>query len=212
MEVYGTKPERFTKEWWGYFWYYYKWHTAFCAFVAIIVLISCVQCATRTEYDLNITYVSEYGLDTERENRLIELAQKNVQDVTENGKNEVFVLNFYMGENRDFTMLQAYNTKLVLEPSYTESYVFIMTKKYAEEMAKYEFLEKTEVWAGDKANDGYTVSIAECDALSEIGIDAKGEELYVGVVKIREKESKSELERERYKNGVAFAQYLINQG
>ncbi len=212
MEVYGTKPKRFTKEWWGYFWYYYKWHTAFSAFVAVIVLISCVQCATQIKYDLNITYVSEYGLDTDRETALAELAAKNITDVTGNKKNEVFVLTFNMQEDRDFMVIQAYNTKLALEPDYTESYVFIMTEKYAEQMAMFDFLEKTDVWAGDKANDGYTVSLADCGALSEIGIDAKGQDLYVGVVKMREKESESELERERYKNGVAFAQYLINQG
>ena len=42
-EKYGVVPKRFTREWWDYFWMYYKWHTIAIAFVIIAVTVTIVQ-------------------------------------------------------------------------------------------------------------------------------------------------------------------------
>lgn len=211
MEVYGTKPKRFTKEWWGYFWDYYKWHTIGGAFVAFLIITSCVQCITQTKYDLQIDYISEYGILSEHKDALKVLAEENVEDATGNGKNEVFVLSLNMSQANDPQMMQAMQTKLMVEMGYSEGYAFIMTKQYADLMTEQGVLEPTSIWAGECANDGSVISLADCTALSQIGIDAAKQDLYIGITKLREKEKEDELEVKRYENGVRFAQCLINQ-
>ena len=57
MERYGTIPKRFTKEWWDYFWYYYKWRVIFILVAVIFLAITCTQCAMRIDYDMKISYV-----------------------------------------------------------------------------------------------------------------------------------------------------------
>ena len=52
MEKYGTIPPKFTKEWWEYFWDYYKVHTI-CTVAAIVIIVSTiVQCANSPEYEV----------------------------------------------------------------------------------------------------------------------------------------------------------------
>ncbi len=211
MEVYGVKPKMFTKEWWGYFWYYYKWHTLGGAFAAFLIITSCVQCATQTKYDLQIDFISEYGLLQETEDALTAIVAENIEDVTQNGVNEAFVLSLNMGETQDVQMMQAMQTKLMIEMGYSEGYVFIMTKQYADMITENEVLEKTEVWAGDKANDGYVISLANNKALANIGIDAAGQDLYIGVLKMKDDQKEEELACARYQNGIKFAQYLVSQ-
>ncbi len=211
MEVYGIKPKRFTKEWWGYFWDYYKWHTIGGGFVAFLVITSCVQCITQTKYDLQVDYISEYGILSEHEDALRALAEEKIEDVTGNGKNEVSILSLNMSQANDPQMMQAMQTKFVIEMGYSEGYAFILTKQYADLMTEQGVLEPTSAWAGEYANDGCVISLSGCTALSEIGIDASEQDLYIGIHKVREKEKEDELEVKRYENGVRFAQYLINQ-
>lgn len=211
MEVYGTKPKRFTKEWWGYFWDYYKWHTIGGAFAGFLIITSCVQCATQTKYDLQIDYISEYGLTQESEAALTELASQATQDITGNGKTEVFVMNLNMMQTQDVQMTQAMQTKLMVEMGYSEGYAFIMTKQYADLMAEQGVLMPTSEWAGEYKNDGYVVSLAGCSALSNIGIDAAGNDLYIGITALRDKEIEDELKVARHENSIRFAQYLISQ-
>lgn len=211
MEVYGVKPKKFTKEWWGYFWYYYKLHTLGGAFAAFLIIVTCVQCATQTKYDLQIDFISEYGLMTEREQALEELACANIEDVTENGKTEAFVMNLDMSNTQDAQMVQAMQTKLMLEMGFSEGYVFILTKQYADMMVEQGALEPASVWTEEYSGDGYTVSLAGCTALADLGIDAEAQELYIGVNSLREKNREDELEIARHENGIRFARYLISR-
>ena len=53
-EKYGVKPKIFTKEWWPYFWKYYKWHTIAILFVGGLAITWIVQCSRNVEPDLGI--------------------------------------------------------------------------------------------------------------------------------------------------------------
>lgn len=209
MEVYGTKPKRFTKEWWGYFWYYYKWHTLAVVFASFLIIYSSVQCAMQPKYDLHIDYISEFGLTEESEKALTELMCANIDDINGNDKIDAFVLNLNMNESADVQMTQAMQAKLMLEMGYSDSYVFIMTKKYADMFTENDVLKPVSEWLGTDA-DGMTVSLADSDALADIGIDAKGQDLYVGVRPLRDKDDKPE-DAAEYENGVKFAKYLIDR-
>ena len=65
-EVYGVKPKKFTKEWWPYYWMYYKWHTIIIGFFSITTIISAVQCAMKEHYDLNVVYAGSGYYESER--------------------------------------------------------------------------------------------------------------------------------------------------
>lgn len=212
MEVYGTKPKRFTKEWWGYFWDYYKWHTIGGAFAAVLIGVTFVQCATQTNYDLQVDFIAEYGLQSEEQEALVALAESAAEDITENGKTEAFVLALNMVETQDMQMTQAMQTKLMIEMGYSDGYTFIMSKKYADMLTEYEVLQPTSEWAGEYANDGVVISLADCRKLSEIGIETSGDrELYIGIAPLKENDIGDEEKIARYENGVRFAKSLIEQ-
>ena len=211
MEVYGVKPKKFTKEWWGYFWYYYKWHTAGVLFAMFLIVTTLVQCVTQTKYDLQVDYITENYIISEQEEKLTQIIEANIDDVTQNGKAEAFLMTFNMAENNDPQMTQALTTKLFVELGYSDGYVFIVSKKYADMVLEHGIMEDTSVWAGDLANDSGVISLAGCKVLSDIGIDAEEQDLYIGVLKMREDKKEDELEIAKYENGKKFAQFLINQ-
>lgn len=95
-EKYGTVPPRWTKEWWEYFWYYYKWRVIIIAFAVICVAFTSVQCAMKEKYDLNITYAGHKIYTEEAIESLRDGVKEYIDDVDGNGKKSVFFqqLNF----------------------------------------------------------------------------------------------------------------------
>lgn len=95
-EHYGVKPKIFTREWWPYYWMYYKWHTIIIGFFAVCTVSFIVQCATKIKYDLNVVYAGEYYFDSEITGKLAEEIAKVSLDADGNGEVNVFVeqLNF----------------------------------------------------------------------------------------------------------------------
>lgn len=210
MEVYGVKPKKFTKAWWGYFWEYYKWHTIGLLFASILIINTVAQCVTQVKYDLQIDFITEHGIIPEQEEMLVELIEENIEDATGNGEIDAFVLSLNMTEG-DPQMVQALSTKLFVELGYSESYVFIMSKKYADMISEHEIFENTDTWAGDMANGGQVISLKDCKLLPEMWFDMSVQDLYIGVLKVREENKDNEIELKKYENGKKFAQFLINQ-
>lgn len=211
MEVYGTKPKRFTKEWWQYFWDYYKIHTITAIIVLIVIITTISECAHRIDYDLQIDYISENPLFGEVSDNLVALIEDNIDDVTGNGKSEAYIVNLDMGDRNDPQYTQAMFTKYSVEMGYTESFVFLVSKEYADQLSEAEVFEKAESWTSAPSYNGYCVSLENCSALSEIGVDTS--DLYVGVVKMRERDKESEREKNLPKqaNGIKFAKFLVNK-
>lgn len=211
MEVYGTKPKKFTKAWWEYFWCYYKIHVFAVLFAVLVIGITAVQCATRPSYDLQIDFVSQFGVLPEYESMLTEMAGKVITDADGNGKVEPYVLTLDMrdGDVVVSEQNQAYNTKFAIEQAYPSAYVFIVSEKYAKVSAENGIMENSDVWASELGAGSDVVSLAGSAALSEIGIDAEAAELYVGVVALSEENADDEVERARYENGVRFARHLL---
>lgn len=211
MEVYGVKPEKFTKAWWEYFWDYYKIHVFVVAFAMLLIVVTAVQCATRPSYDLQIDFASQFGVLPEYEENLKNLAAGVIQDADGDEKIEPTVLTFDLRDGgvavAEYTM--AMNTKFAVEQAYPEAYVFIVSEKYAKVSDDNGIMEDSSVWASEIENEGGMVSLAGSAALSEIGIDAAAAELFVGVVALTEEKKADETECRRYENGVRFARYLL---
>ena len=206
MEVYGEKPQKFTAKWWGYVWDYYKWHIVCVIFIIFTVATTLQQCATRPNYDLQITTVTEQELVLSQTEAIRAEAESIVADATGNGINEVYIMPIWMNDQSDPQMMQANYAKFAVEMSMPEAYVFIMSKVFADRVAESELMEPASVWAGG-SKDEYLVSLAGNEKLTALGSDT--EDLYLGVVKLFEEKQDDELEKARYENGVLFARHLL---
>ena len=208
MEVYGTKPPRFTKEWWGYFWDYYKWHTI-GGIIAIIVAISSIsECAHQINYDLQVDYITENGISLEQEDSIRELIEKNIDDVTENGKKEAMLTYIDLGHEDDAQLHEAMQTKFMIEAGYSEGYVFIVTKKYADYFKDSGIFMDAAKWTDKESYDGYFVSLKDSKLLQSTGLDT--EDLYAAVLITRSSNAKDKLHDKKQENGIKFASRLIN--
>ena len=210
MEVYGTKPKKFTKDWWGYFWYYYKWHTIGFGVALFVIVYTCVDCALQTKYDLQADIITETPVLEQQKEAFTEMMSANITDASGNGQVDTFVLGLSTGGEMDPQAIQAIQTKLMLEPQYSESYIFVLSKKYADMFTEYGCWEKSSTWTDAQPEaDGCMVSLAGCSVLEDIGIDTQ--DLYIAVRTIRDKETDDEYKKAQHENAVKFAQYLISQ-
>ena len=210
MEVYGEKPKRFTKEWWEYFWDYYKWHTIAAIVVLVVIISTVTECATRVHYDLQLDYISDQAMSTEAQEALAALMEENIDDVTQNGKTEAYVLYLDMGERNDPQYVQAMQTKYAIEMGNTESFVFLISKDYADLLTEGEILVKAEDWCDAPSYNGYFVDLKDCTVLKDIGVNT--DDLYVCIINIREKnEEKREKRLLEQENGIKFARFLIGE-
>ena len=212
MEVYGVKPKKFTKEWWPYFWEYYKWHTIVGAVLLVILISSLVECANRTDYDLQADIITENKVSSESIDSLTALIQDNIDDITGNGKNEAYVTYLDMGESSDPQFVQAMQTKYMVEIGYGESYIFLVSKEYADRLIDTEVFEVSTSWTDKASYKGYCISLEGNKLLEDAGFDTS--DLYIGIVKLRENDRKSEREKNITKqaNAIRFAQYLVSKG
>lgn len=206
MEVYGEKPQKFTAKWWGYVWDYYKWHIVCVLFIIFTLVTTLHQCATRPNYDLKITAVTEQNLVLGQTDAITEMANNIISDATGNGVVEAFCMPICMNDQSDAQTIQAGYAKFTVEVSMPEAYVFIMSKVFADRIEEGGLLESTDVWADGNA-DEYLVSLNGNEKLSALGIDTK--ELYLGVVKLFDDKKEDEVEKARYENGVLFARHLL---
>lgn len=211
MEVYGTKPKLFTKAWWGYFWYYYKWYTIGIAIALFVIVYACVDCSKQTRYDLTTDYISNNAVTMEQENDIKALMKNVISDANGDGTVDVNLSNLSMGGLMDAQMIQAKQAKITIEPQFSEAFVFILSREYALTYSEYDSWEQSSMWTDKQPEeDGGMVSLAGNAVLENIGIDTK--DLYITVRKLREEESESEYRKAQHENAVKFAQYLLNQG
>ena len=211
MEVYGTKPKRFTKDWWEYFWDYYKLHTIAAVFVLIALISTISECAHKINYDLQVDLISENPVSSAGLEALTPFIEDNIDDVTANGKTQAYLNYIYMGEENDPQYMQAMYTKFSVEMGYTEAFVFLVSKKYADTLIDAGAFEPATNWCSVQAYRDCCVSLEGCEYLHNIGINT--DDLYLGIIKMRERDKESEREKNKPKqeNGIKFAKFLISE-
>ena len=90
MEKYGTVPPKFTKEWWSYFWMYYKWHTIGITFAALAIIVTLVQCATSIKYDTSITFAQPVAYETGQLDTISNDLSEIADDITGDNEKHIF--------------------------------------------------------------------------------------------------------------------------
>lgn len=189
-EVYGVKPKIFTKEWWPYFWMYYKWHTVGAFFVALCIIVTAVQCVNREKYDVTVTYAGTAYMTEESVDKLeIELS-KLTEDIDGDGENKAFVQQLNMASGQANAELNyALQTKHDISLGETTSHLFIYDKEQGETMISVrEHAEETYTpiteWYGEDFEDAEVlmsqnniplgISLKGSKLLEECGIDGDG--------------------------------------
>lgn len=209
-EKYGTVPDKWTKEWWDYFWYYYKWRVILIAFAVLCVVFTVAQCAMREKYDLTVTYAGHMMYSEEEINRLTAGISEYIDDVDGNGEKSVFFqqLNFMdtMGsEEYDY----ASQSKLDMEFHNEQSFLFLYDGKELENMLGRDYAEELYVpvseWAQGSA-DGleYAVSLKDSAFLAENNIYS--DDLYLVVRRNYKDDKKNVL---AWESSVRIANNLI---
>ena len=124
-EVYGVKPKKFTKEWWPYFWLYYKWHTIVIVLAVIAIIYTIVEMSTQTKYDLKMIY---YGYaccdDTAWQDLKAEL-EPGINDIDDNSEKNIDM--FPLTLSTDDSMPQLDSATYV---KYTTSYSEDLSQLY----------------------------------------------------------------------------------
>lgn len=190
-EVYGEKPKKFTKEWWPYFWLYYKWHTVAVLFVMMLVAIGISDCARKEKYDLRLTYLGRTYYDIQLWDETEKLLEEDIKDADGNGEKNIGMTDLVIAEGNEYGE-QNYASYLKHDISFSEdlSYVYIYDSKELERAltdgvaagcyAKASDWLNTDV-SDDKLiyTDGtaYAVSLRDSKVLKKAGVNC--EELYV---------------------------------
>lgn len=218
MERYGTIPKRFTKEWWSYFWYYYKWHVLGTLFALFFIVFTCVQCATRPKYDTMVTYAGSKVYDDAALNALASLAGQDFPDIDGNGKVLVGVQQMNFSNNASTAEYDyAIQTKLDLTLQDGETLLYLYDKATAELMLGREYADQIYAplsqWCANPkqgeqlmiGTEGYAISLSGSKLLEENQI--YHEDLYLVV---RTPKDQNEKTLAAYNASIAFANKLVS--
>lgn len=132
-EKYGVVPPKFTKEWWEYFWDYYKLFVISGIIVVLLVLITISQCSSAPKYDMKVTYAGYRQYSEEDVQKTESIISEFAGDTNEDGEVSVGLTPLVFSnsvENSEYNYAMV--TKLTLTFSDHFSFLFIMDKEYAE--------------------------------------------------------------------------------
>lgn len=217
MEKYGTIPPKFTKDWWSHYWTYYKFHFLAGLFIAFSVGSLIHSCVTQIDYDLKIQYAA-YGLSPKEEivTKLEEKLTDLSEDVTANEKVEVYagIISGLSEESPESIQYEsAILTKFMAEIQTAENHIYIVDKSFADRLIDYECLRPVNEWADKfEESDLYSnvlLSLSNNETFANMGFNT--ENLYIGVLALREKLKADEEYMSKYENAVNVAKQLIKE-
>lgn len=142
-EKYGEVPPRFTKAWWDYFWYYYKWRVIGIVLAIFCLIFTLYQCAARPKYDMHISYVGHKFYTEEKLDLLADCLCEYIDDVDGNGEKSILgqQINFSDkngNEEYDF----ASQTKLDVEMQEDCSFIFLYDKAMLDSMLNRDYADQ----------------------------------------------------------------------
>lgn len=217
-EVYGVKPKKFTKEWWPYFWMYYKWHTVIAVIAVFGIALGIYQKATEIKYDLNLTYMAQnivIGKNGEQE--LIKALEPKMSDANGDGEAHLYINQINItGDEAQAYLDVDLRTKHDMEFGNEFSYLYIYDTNEFELIDGSSNLDEAYIdvseWAGDigekavLSGDGgtYGVSLKDSQIMKQCGIDS--DDLYVFIKNDSIDKAKNKIAEE---NAIILAKELI---
>ena len=218
-EHYGVKPKMFTKEWWPYYWMYYKWYTITAVAIVAFIVMIIYDCVTKEKYDLKITYYGSNAYLSEMWEELDATLEEYIEDIDDNGEKNILMIPLVMSDkSEDMQMSQAAYTQYTMSFTDTLSYLYIYDQAQLdilidEDIVNGTFLTTDKWLNSDVSEDSivygknskpYAISLKDSKIINSIGLN--GEDLYV-LVKDDTKNPKQD-EKVR-KNAIIAANELI---
>ncbi|MCH5211061.1 MAG: hypothetical protein J1F01_08880 [Oscillospiraceae bacterium] len=217
-EKYGTIPPRFTKEWWDYCWYYYKWHVTITLVAVIVAAVTIVQCVNRPIYDMTVIYAGHMNYSEGEKERLEAILNAYVTDIDGNGKTAVdFQRLMFSGAAGNEEYDYAMQTKLDLTFTEKNTALYLMDREEAEFYLKRSSVAdafmNTDDYAADTEKEilraadgtGYAVNLSDSTILKESNIYC--DDLFVLVRLDNADENEN---NQVFKDAVNIAKELIN--
>lgn len=192
-EKYGVVPKKFTRDWWEYFWMYYKWHTIITALVIVVTASTIYSSVTAEKFDLTLTYAGKNVYSDEVSQKVEEGLSPLCEDIDENGEKSLFFSQLNISdEMTDPQYTMAMNTKLQLAFGEDETYIFILDKATAEryrgETADECVYAPLEDWLTADIADAatfsahgrnYGVDLSDCKLFKDLGMDVSEHYLFI---------------------------------
>lgn len=214
-EKYGTVPPRFTKDWWEYFWDYYKWRVIITVVVLIIVAVTIVQCATQPKYDMNMIYSGHMNYSEGEINKVQDILAEYITDVDGDDKQSILFQQLVFADNAGAEQYDyAMQTKLDMSFMDNCTFVYLFDKTEADKQVQKEkisdLFEVADDWAGDKdaikGTDGraYAISLNDSEILKSNDIYC--EDLYV---MIRKNYKTDEENIQAHQDSINLAKVLV---
>ena len=185
-EVYGVKPKKFTKEWWPYFWMYYKWHTIAIVSVVAMIAFTVYQKVTAPKYDLTMTYCGSLVFAEQTVNEITGDLSQFIEDIDGNGEKAIKLQTYSVTGTKGYEEMDAAMlTKLDMEYYNEEAFIFILDEERLKRQLNEVYAEvydTVDIWAdempaedklykfGDKA---YAVSLSDSTYLNSKGYNCK---------------------------------------
>lgn len=184
MERYGTKPKKFTAEWFDYVWEYYKIHIIVALLLVAAVIYTWVSLATATRYDMELSLSLTSGIDEEAEAGIKGELEKLIEDIDGNGEINIRLINCSVPENyADAEYSSAMDSKFYLQLQGGDSYLVLVSGAMAERLesdpAIEGLFEEASGWADDDGEFSCFAYAGESEVLRRAGVLTK--DVYVGV-------------------------------
>ena len=191
-EHYGVKPKMFTKEWWPYYWMYYKWYTITAVAIVAFIVMIIYDCVTKEKYDLKITYYGSNAYLSEMWEELDTTLEEYIEDIDGNGEQNILMIPLVMSDkSEDMQMSQAAYTQYTMSFTDTLSYLYIYDQAQLdilidEDIVNGTFLTTDKWLNSDVSEDSivygknskpYAISLKDSKIINSIGLN--GEDLYV---------------------------------
>lgn len=203
MERYGTVPKRFSKEWWEYFWTYYKWHVVITALILSMAAVAVVQLTTKIRYDVTVTYIGTAEFEEENSTQFGNDFAEIIDDVNGNGRKDVLFQILAIAkpgmpmENPQYTM--GIETKKIIEIQMGETMLFLLDEEQALQIYEHDIADglfvEADAWlspeniaaerAPGEAGECF-VRVAELAFFEKRGF--KTNSMYAGIRKLRDQD------------------------
>lgn len=192
-EKYGTIPKKFTKDWWEYFWTYYKWYVLIPVFIILAIVFTVAQKNSMEKFDLTLTYAGSNFFSEEVSAKIEENLSSLSPDLDGDGESKLSFMQYnFTGETENIEYEQALNNKLFLSIAEEQNFILIMDKEYAQRFAGDESdssvfapldnwldsdYEGKETFSANGIN--YGIALSEIPLFKELGADYEDHYLFI---------------------------------
>lgn len=197
-------------KWFSNLWYHYKLPIILGAFALFVIIGTVSSVLNAVDYDLEIAwFTSGYKSDS-----VSDYAAKSLEDKVKDadGKDGVvtYCHNYYYDVDSEVkTEIEiASATKIQLELTTGEAYLYIFDEFWLESAKEYQVLDDISSLTGD-SEEVYAVDITDTDFIKSSGLNSE-KKMYAGIRKLDSKREKDEVYNIKHQNAKDALKYILS--